>query len=322
MKLRHRPESPYWYADLREYGLGKLSTGQTDREEAKKKAVEYLKKHGVASKKGKPTALLGELVSGYLVYSKSNKSHDTYQVDVRALSLLKKHFGEDCRANEINQKGIKQFIAAISDGLAPTSVKRYLNTIRNFFNEAVMDGDLAVSPLKGVKGPKTDKKLPKPFEMGEIIKIWRTSTKFMRLIWRLYLYTGCRRGEIANHLKWEDVKDGYFIVRKSKEGPEKIIPISRKVKAVLDLLPRTSEYVLPIHPDTVSDLFSWACRRAEIKGGKLHRLRDSFATYLLAAGENLKMVSELLGHADTRMTERYTKVLYVAKKRAADRLRF
>jgi len=51
MKLLRRPEPPYYYADLRPWGLGKLSTGQITVAGAKEAALLYIAKKGRVEKK-------------------------------------------------------------------------------------------------------------------------------------------------------------------------------------------------------------------------------------------------------------------------------
>ena len=47
------------------------------------------------------------------------------------------------------------------------------------------------------------------------------------------------------------------------------------------------------------------CRRAEIKGGRLHDLRHTAASKMIVAGADLVTVSKILGHAAIQMTMRY-----------------
>jgi site-specific recombinase XerD len=52
--------------------------------------------------------------------------------------------------------------------------------------------------------------------------------------------------------------------------------------------------------------FASACRRAGIEAFRFHDLRHTFASQLVMNGISLKAVQELLGHADIKMTMRYS----------------
>ncbi|MDQ3053458.1 MAG: tyrosine-type recombinase/integrase, partial [Actinomycetota bacterium] len=64
----------------------------------------------------------------------------------------------------------------------------------------------------------------------------------------------------------------------------------------------TSESGQPLDPRNVLRALTTAAQKAGIQGATVHTLRHSAATAMLEAGIHLKAVSELLGHADIRVT--------------------
>ncbi|WP_427366686.1 tyrosine-type recombinase/integrase [Candidatus Caldatribacterium saccharofermentans] len=68
--------------------------------------------------------------------------------------------------------------------------------------------------------------------------------------------------------------------------------------------------------------FRGICQEAGIEGLTIHGLRHFFAAFLLAFGENPKVVQEILGHASISLTlDTYSKVLPGLKERAVEKLR-
>jgi len=127
------------------------------------------------------------------------------------------------------------------------------------------------------------------------------------------LNTGCRRGEILG-LTWDnvDLKHGFILLDKTKNGDRREIPINATLRATLESLPRRLDGG-PVFYDhktgkayeDVSTSFCNALRKAKIKDFHFHDLRHTFASHLVMAGIDLTTVSRLLGHKDLTMTLRY-----------------
>ena len=80
----------------------------------------------------------------------------------------------------------------------------------------------------------------------------------------------------------------------------------------------TTEDGRPMHPETLSGLFVRQARRAGLPQIRLHDLRHSVASILLAQGVHPKVVSELLGHATIALTlDTYSHVIPSLQQEAA-----
>ena len=149
--------------------------------------------------------------------------------------------------------------------------------------------------------------------------------------------TGLRRGELCG-LRWTDVDldAGRLVVRRTittvdHEPVEGDVKTARSRRGV-DLDPETvailrqhqarqlEERILvgagyvdrdlvfaapdgsPWNPDSIGRAFARAVARTDLSRIRLHDLRHSHATHLLAAGQNPKLVSDRLGHATVGFT--------------------
>jgi len=112
-----------------------------------------------------------------------------------------------------------------------------------------------------------------------------------------------RRNEILS-LKWADVDF-------AKSGKSRKVPMNASVYGTLKTLPRMSaEFIFfnaetKAHVKDIKTAFKAACRRAEIKGVRLHDLRHTAASKMIEAGADLVTVSKILGHSSIQMTMRY-----------------
>ena len=152
----------------------------------------------------------------------------------------------------------------------------------------------------------------------------------------LALDAGLRRRECPA-LRWSDVdfvheeitvrhtmhRGGLLPTKNSK--PRKV-PMSKRLRAALEAMPRDDEWVLPRGRTgrssvTLRSTVRTVATRAGVPDHGAHALRHSFATHLLFAGVDLKTVSALLGHASVIVTARfYLHLLPGAERGAMEKL--
>jgi len=126
------------------------------------------------------------------------------------------------------------------------------------------------------------------------------------------LNSGMRKGEILS-LKWKNIVDGKIVLeaQNTKTKKQRCIPINSKLQQVIDILRSRdgfSDFVFTYGGKKMRDVqngFSKACKRAKIDGLCFHDLRRTFATRLMRNGIGIYTISQLLGHADVKMTQRY-----------------
>lgn len=74
------------------------------------------------------------------------------------------------------------------------------------------------------------------------------------------------------------------------------------------------------HMTTIRIFWLAICKRAEIKGARVHDLRHTFASLLVSAGESLPVVGALLGHTQAKTTSRYAHLMDDSLRAAAERV--
>jgi site-specific recombinase XerD len=104
-----------------------------------------------------------------------------------------------------------------------------------------------------------------------------------------------------------------------KDGDPLTVKMTSSVRdvlmSVIKCRKKKSPYVFidedgkPYSRNAVSMAFKRACDRAEVKDLHFHDLRHDFATLLIANKVDLYRVQHLLGHSDSRMTQRYAHLL-------------
>ena len=137
---------------------------------------------------------------------------------------------------------------------------------------------------------------------------------------RLLLLTGARKTEILG-LRWReiDLERRLLVLPPERtkaggmNGERRIVLSPPALEIITRRRPEGAEpeaYVFPAlkgegHLIGVRRAFARACAEAGLTGLRIHDLRHSFASFAIADGASLFLVSKLLGHASARTAERY-----------------
>jgi tyrosine recombinase XerC len=234
---------------------------------------------------------------------------------------------------EVNVAFIRRFLSKLhADAYQKSSMARMLACLRTFYDYFLQRGGVQVNPVRQVRTPRLDKKLPSFLDEAEVLKILDASTgdSFTDLRDRALLetiYGGGLRVSEGTGLDLTDLQlDQGFAVVRGKGGKERLAPLGTgAVKAIEGYLPERAVRIEKLMSGVdalfinkngtrlnVRSVRRILDRRAALGGIKKpvtpHTLRHSFATHLLNRGADLRAVQELLGHANLTTTQIYTHV--------------
>ncbi|HMF06926.1 MAG TPA: site-specific tyrosine recombinase XerD [Methylocella sp.] len=240
---------------------------------------------------------------------------------------------------------IRAYLSAlVKRGLKPSSSARKLSAIRQFHKFLSLDGLRDGDPALIIEAPRRGRNLPKTLSVREVGQLLSVSKEGLEdearpaperlralrtaCLLELLYATGLRVTELVSlPLSVAKRNDPFFHIR-GKGGRERIVPLTgeagRAIAAYRAALEK-SEPGLAAGPwlfpaDSASghltrqafarDLKTCAAA-AGIGAARVspHVLRHAFASHLLHNGADLRVVQELLGHADISTTQIYTHVL-------------
>lgn len=202
-------------------------------------------------------------------------------------------------------------------GVKNSTINRELHVIKSAFNYYLKHrNENFKNVFNGFRLFETDF-IPRFLNAYECTKLLNASKQYGNYILHDYilllLNTGCRSGELLS-LTWDNVhiNDKYFIIRNSLSKNKKTVykPLNDVSIYALLRLKTHKKYVF-YNENTNSNIktfykgFKCAVKRAEIGHVRIHDLRHTFASFLIKQGVPLYHVSTLLGHSDTRITQRY-----------------
>ena len=217
------------------------------------------------------------------------------------------------------------------DGLAPASLRLILISWRGFFRFLVGRGRLEVDPTLDIRSPRAGRPLPATVAAEAVARLLASIPdddpldRRDRALLELLYASGLRAAEVVSvRLDELNLDDGFIRVT-GKGRKTRVVPVGAAARAALAgylaegrprlVTRRTGGHLfLGVHGGALTTQRIWQIvkGRAEQAGMETslypHLLRHSFATHLLGGGADLRVIQELLGHADIATTQIYTHV--------------
>lgn len=257
---------------------------------------------------------------------------EAYQLSVRqSLDALAKWL----KGKPLKEVGTEELAAFLSqrkkDGLTASSLRITTVHLKVFFRWLSAKGKLEMDPAEPLLSPRADQTLPETLhatEVGRLLgSIDRTSPLGRRdlALLELFYSSGLRLSELCGlRLEMIDFEEGFLRVT-GKGNKTRVVRFGSKAREAMEdylrnerpelVTKKTSSHLFisvrggPLSPDRVRQIVKERARMAGIEQNVYpHLLRHSFATHLLEGGADLRVIQELLGHADISTTQIYTHV--------------
>lgn len=262
------------------------------------------------------------LLNKFTTWAAKQNLTDWKSVELRHLMAFLQHERERPMADE-PKESIKR--------LSSESVYLEIAALRAFYRFAESEKLLTNNVAENLSLPRRWKRLPKALSNQEIDKLLEPESPETpenlcdQAILELAYASGLRLAELKN-LRLEQLHlEAGFINVIGKGNKERVVPVGKKAVEALNRYIEVGrpKLVTPRSPANVfltkrgtpfASVTLWLRIKNRVKRAGVvrnitpHMLRHSFATHLLEHGADLRVIQELLGHANISTTEIYTHV--------------
>lgn len=330
-------------------------------------AVAKARKEPEAAEPKEPVPTLGGLIEAYLHSNQGLKADTSLGTERSHLKTLKKCLAAKVNlpADRITRSDLDGVLRQRRKEVEPVTVKKERQTIMLLFAWAVRNSHLPASPAEDLetiragrnrdsfrtleeveeivaRGELADDEALKSWEslfltqeeIGEILSLVKERARydFIYPMFSIAAYTGMRRGEIVQRLRWPDVNfNRSFIVARSKKQSRQNEETSREITLhpeLADILrayrarrPKgqhvicSADTLLPLTVYQAHDHFRRTLQgtrwERELPSGKkkviigFHTFRHSFASNMAMRGVDQRIINRWMGHQTQAMVQRY-----------------
>jgi integrase len=247
----------------------------------------------------------------------------------------------------------------VKEGKRPSYVVGLYRILHVALEQAVKLEKIPRNPFDGVECPSLKREKKKTWTVEEakrFLQFAKLDSPIYYMAFLIAIHTGMRKGEVLG-LRWQDIDferkrlsvtqslvkvQGKYIISDLKTtSSNRVITLDdvllselKKHKALqnqqklllgggykdLDLV-CANEFGDYLSPSTINHKMAQICEKAQVPKIRFHDLRHTHATWLLQLGENVKVVSERLGHSSTTITlDVYSHVTPDMQEKAAEKI--
>lgn len=236
------------------------------------------------------------------------------------------------RARQVGLPLISEYLAERKrGGLSASSIKLIVVALKIFFRFGIAQGFVTKEPTESLVLPRIERYLPETLNELQVEQLLESVDAKAplglrdRAMLELLYASGLRISELAN-VRLENLSLEEGVVRVTGKGNKtRLVPVGRKACAAIAAYlaaerPRLvrqrsgSEIFLSARGTGLTTVRIWQIVKVVAQRSGLeanvypHLLRHSFATHLLGNGADLRIIQEMLGHADIATTQVYTHV--------------
>jgi len=232
---------------------------------------------------------------------------------------------------QVTDNDLRRFLVACADDLVASSRARLLSTLRSFFRFLEGEGLCDSDPTVTIMAPRRGRKLPAVLSIDQVESLLECITGMEptelrdRAMLEVLYGCGCRVSELCGLDVTDLDSNEAMLMLRGKGSKMRLVPVGEPALQAVeyylasgrnDLVGKkpTAALFLNRRGGRLSRVSVWSLLKktaAEVGLSETispHTIRHSYATHLLEGGADLRVVQELLGHADISTTEIYTHI--------------
>ena len=275
---------------------------------------------------------MNDLIADFVHYLDAERglaqaTQDSYQRDLKRFEKWMTTAG--MTSLPVDNADMLAFFQHEATELSATSMAREQSALRKFYRFMLRQGVVKSNPMELIDSPKPAQHLPTVLtgeEVDELLAVPDTGKPLglrNRAIFELMYATGMRVSEVVN-LRLDQLHLSMSLIQVIGKGDkERLVPISNQASGWVQSYltnsrpqlirePNPPEVFVNFHGRKLTRQGIWKNLKTDISAAGIdkdvtpHTLRHSFATTLLENGADLRIVQEILGHADVSTTQLYT----------------
>lgn len=307
------------------------------RDAAEERLEELLKDAEAISSSDFRPKTVDQLLDEYLFIHRPNIREQTYELYVHLCQFIRDEFGE-VYVHELTQLEIEKFLVKLSKNYQAVTIQKIYVQLKAALRRAVNWDWIGKDPMEFVPLPKRVKNHKEVLTPEELNRFINKAPEQWRTMWMFFFVTGARPSEVLG-ARWQDidfVKKQFNVTQSlvemkgrkkfdplKNEASKRTIPLEDQIINLLKAHKKEQNILrLKVGADwedndliftnlrggprgfsTLNKVITHIKSQADIsKKITPHSFRHTFATLNLNAGVNLKIVSQLLGHASIKTT--------------------